>query len=134
MAFHHLAHQIGWFRVVFTDESCLVLDRETWDGMSPSEISDEIFPVKQKLPTKAIVFAGTWHDFQSGLVLVESGSMEAIAYADDTVSASGITPEINGRHGVKRWTYMHNVFAHSNCHRVHRHTCPQKAPFRIPMN
>jgi transposase len=55
---------------------------------------------------KVMVFAGISHEFKSSLVAVEPGSIDAIAYVDDFVDGSGIIPNMNGRYGMKQWTYM----------------------------
>lgn len=103
---HHLPHGTDWSRLVFTDESCFIFNRGSWVWRRHGEISDEILHIKPKFPMKVMVFAGISHEFKSSLVAVEPGSIDAIAYVDDFVDGSGIIPNMNGRYGMKQWTYM----------------------------
>jgi hypothetical protein len=103
---YHITRQTDWSRVVFTGESCFVLGSGRWLWRRRGEVTDQVLQVKQKFPAKVMIFAGISHDYKSTLVAIESGSVDAVAYVDDFVDASGIILDMNQRYGVKQWTYM----------------------------
>jgi hypothetical protein len=71
--------------------------------MRRGEISDEIFHVKHKFPTKVIIFEGISYEFKRSLVAVKSRSGDAIAHGHEFVDAYGVITWVNGRNHMKQW-------------------------------
>jgi hypothetical protein len=62
--------------------------------------------MQPKYLTTIIIGAGISHDLKSDLVSVESGTIDAVAYLDDFVDASGIISEMNSRYEMKNSMHM----------------------------
>jgi hypothetical protein len=66
-----------------------------------------------------MVFAGISKDYQSGLVIAESGTINTGSSVDDFVDQSGIIPDMNRRHGTHGWQYMQDgARAHTASSRI----------------
>jgi hypothetical protein len=97
----------NWDEALFTDESFFWLgDDSRRLYRRRGEFSEDVQFKTPKFQKKILIFGGIAKRYKTPLIIIESGTVDAITYIDDLFDQSGLIPDMNSIYGSFKWKLM----------------------------